>query len=332
MRVQHSPSPSTGRRPPSARTLVVWGAVTALMLTLLGGWVVSSHTGPDATAATTPPSAKSHDALSLPWPEEGQASVVDTVSGRSGSSGAQRPVPIASVAKVMTAHVILSGRPLAEGESGPLVTVDRRAQDESFSGSESTVIVHAGQRFSQRQLLEMLLLPSGNNIARLLARWDAGGEAAFTAKMNRAAADLGMTRTTYTGASGIEPTTTSTSDDQLRLARAVMRDPVFREIVGTREVTVGQGVGTIANTNRLLGTNGVVGVKTGSSTPAGGALMWAATATGEDAGAVDDRTGKGLILGVVLHQAPDTNPAQGLQRAFDVTERLVAAAQRGARR
>ncbi|MEV7283368.1 D-alanyl-D-alanine carboxypeptidase [Streptomyces sp. NPDC093252] len=335
------PGPSGGRRP-SVRTLLLWGALTALILTTLGGWVVATRPAPDRVG-TTADAAAGPGALSLPWPDEGQASVIDTVSGRSGTSGAQRPVPIASLAKVMTAHVILTGHRLGERESGPAVTVDRRAADESFSSAESTVIVREGQRFSQRQLLEMLLLPSGNNIARLLARWDAGSEAAFTAKMNRAAAELGMTRTTYTGASGIEPTTTSTSDDQVRLARTVMRDPAFRAIVATRETTIGQGVGTLANTNRLLGTAGIVGIKTGSSTPAGGALMWAATAPGNpaprataprdaaaDAAAPGDPAG--LILGVVLHQAPGTTPAQGLRTAFEVTERLATAARRGAGR
>ncbi|MFE2041998.1 D-alanyl-D-alanine carboxypeptidase family protein [Streptomyces sp. NPDC059477] len=328
MRVQLRPSPFTDRRRP-ARAFVLWGTLTALLLTVTAGcWVSGTEAARDGTG-TTADSARVTGPLVLPWPKEGQASVTDMESGRSGTSGAQNPVPIASLAKVMTAHVILTGHPLEKEESGPLVTVDQRAQDESFSSVESTVIVQQGQRLGQRQLLEMMLLPSGNNIARQLARWDAGSEDAFAAKMNRAAADLGMTRTTYTDASGIDPRNTSTSEDQLKLARAVMGDEVFRAIVATDEVTIGQGVGTIANTNRLLGTSGIVGVKTGSSTPAGGALMWAARTGGgkDDAG---DETG--LILGVVLHQDADTTPAQGLQTVFDVSERLVAAAQRGARR
>ncbi|MFF0451605.1 D-alanyl-D-alanine carboxypeptidase family protein [Streptomyces sp. NPDC004609] len=304
--------------------LLVWGAVAALVLTALGGWAVVGGSG----RGGAPGSGGATGSLSLPWPKGGQASVVDTGSGRSGTSGEQKPVPVASVAKVMTARVVLMNHPLREGESGPLVTVDQQAEDESGSVHESTVRVEAGQRLSQRQLLELLLLPSGNNIARLLARWDAGGESAFVAKMNRAAADLGMKRTVYTGASGFEPTTTSTSDDQLRLAREVMRDPVFRAIVATREVTVGGVTGTVSNTNRLLGTSGIIGVKTGSSTPAGGALMWAAT-TGEADGSGDGES-PGLILGVVLHQRPDTTPAQGLQAAFDTTEELAAAARRAA--
>ncbi|WP_406401715.1 D-alanyl-D-alanine carboxypeptidase family protein [Streptomyces uncialis] len=323
MRVQSDPGPFPGRRPPArVPASVLWGAVAALLLTLLGGWAVTTRAGADPAGPAAPGPATGM--LALPWPMGGQASVADTGSGRSGSSGEQKPVPIASVTKVMTAYVVLTRHPLKPGEPGPTVTVDQRAQDESHSLSESTARVEAGQRLNQRQLLEMLLLPSGNNVARLLARWDSGSERAFVTRMNRAAADLGMTRTTYTGASGFEPTTTSTSDDQLRLARAVMRDPVFRDVVATRESTIGGATGTVANTNRLLGIAGIVGGKTGSSTPAGGALMWAAE-PGRGAR-------PGLILGVVLHQLPHTTPATGMQAAFDATERLAVAARQGVRR
>ncbi|MGW6456269.1 D-alanyl-D-alanine carboxypeptidase family protein [Streptomyces sp. NPDC055078] len=316
----HGPATTDRRTTPRVPALVLWGTVMALLLTVLGGWVITTRAGQDSPAKA--PAATGE--LSLPWPKSGQASVTDTESGRSGTSGEQKPVPIASVTKVMTAHVILTNHPLPEGKPGPLITVDQQAQDESVSGVESVVPVEAGRKLTQRQLLEMLLLPSGNNIARLLARWDAGSESAFVAKMNRAAAALGMKRTTYTDASGFAPDTTSTSDDQLRLAREVMRDPVFRAITGTREVAIGGATGTIANTNKLLGTSGVIGGKTGSSTPAGGALMWAAT-NGRGAKA-------GPVLGVVLHQRPNTTPAQGLQAVFAATERLVAAAQRTGRR
>jgi serine-type D-Ala-D-Ala carboxypeptidase (penicillin-binding protein 5/6) len=309
----------TRRRPPSrTRTTVLWGAAMAVVLALLGGWIVATEDGRRVTQPVAVSPAGATGLRSLPWPEKGQAAVLDTATGRWATSGEQRPVPIASVTKVMTARVILARHPLRAGEDGPLITVDQQAEDESVSSVESTAPVVAGQRLTQRQVLQLLLLPSGNNIARLLARWDAGSEQAFTARMNRAAADLGMKHTSYADASGISPANRSTSGDQLRLARVVMRDPAFREIVATREVTVPGITGTVANSNRLLGTSGIVGGKTGSSTPAGGALMWAA--------AKEHGDGPGLILGVVLHQKPNTSPAQGLQAAFDATERLAAAA------
>ncbi|MFI2215152.1 D-alanyl-D-alanine carboxypeptidase family protein [Streptomyces sp. NPDC020141] len=309
--------PPERRRRLSRRVRWVVGVVLVLAL-LGGGGLAARNTGPDGRVAVA--ASGSGAAMELPWPDDGQASVAVPGIGSLGTSGEQKPVPIASVAKVMTAYVVLREHPLRQGESGPRITVDQRAEDESHSLDESTVRVRAGQELTQRQLLELLLLPSGNNAARLLARWDSGTERAFVEKMNHAAADLGMGRTTYTGASGFEATTTSTAADQLRLARAVMRDEVFRSVVATPEVTVGDVTGTVANTNRLLGTSGVVGLKTGSSTPAGGALMWAAE-TG-------DGHGKGLIIGVVLHQRANTTPAEGLRAAFESSRELITAAQR----
>ncbi|MFE7893656.1 D-alanyl-D-alanine carboxypeptidase family protein [Streptomyces sp. NPDC057412] len=257
----------------------------------------------------------------LPWPQEGQAAVrIDGLGDRGdlGSHGSRTPVPIASVTKVMTAYVILSDHPLRDGTPGPQITVDQRAADESVSGVESTVPLERGERLSERRLLELMLVPSGNNVARLLARWDAGSEEAFVTKMNRAADALGMRRTTYTGASGLEPTTTSTAADQLKLARQVMRDKAFRSVVAQPRTTVPGSPRTLPNTNTLLDTPGVIGIKTGSSTPAGGALMWAVT--------VPDRRGREhLALGVVLHQRAGTSPQEGLRAVLDNSRALVEA-------
>jgi D-alanyl-D-alanine carboxypeptidase (penicillin-binding protein 5/6) len=255
--------------------------------------------------------------LPLPWPGEGQASVEVQGLGSLGSRGERTPVPIASVTKVMTAYVVLEDHPLAAGDRGPDITVDRQAEAESTSPEESSAPVRAGRAISQRDLLALMLVPSGNNVARLLARWDAGSQDAFVAKMNRAAAELGMTGTTYTGASGVEDSTTSTADDQLRLAREAMKNDVIRSIVAIARLDVDGVPGTAVNTNTLLGRSGVVGLKTGSSTAAGGALMWAARTAG---GA--------LILGVVLHQSPGGTPAAGLRAALENSEKLIAAIQR----
>ncbi|TFV30119.1 D-alanyl-D-alanine carboxypeptidase [Streptomyces sp. T1317-0309] len=255
------------------------------------------------------------DAATLPWPTDGQSSVAVDGVGRIGAKGGQRPVPIASVTKVMTAYVVLRDHPLRGDEQGPSIEVDQVAADEALSASESTVRVRQGQRFTQRQLLELMLIPSGNNIARLLARWDADTQKVFVSKMNDAATALGMEHTTYTGASGIEASTVSTSDDQLKLARTVMKDRVLREIVAKPSTTVPGLPGPIVNTNKLLRKPGVVGLKTGSSTPAGGNLMWAATAN------VGGR--ERLVLGVVLHQRAGTSAQQGLEAVLERSAKLI---------
>ncbi|MFE9052502.1 serine hydrolase [Streptomyces rubiginosohelvolus] len=212
----------------------------------------------------------------LSWPGQGQSAVMVDGVGSLGSEGAQKPAPIASVAKVMTAYVILQGHPLKGDEEGEKITVDQKAEDESKRPDESTAPLTKGQELTQRQLLQVLMIPSGNNAARLLARWDAGSEDKFIDKMNDAAKDLGMTGSTYTDPSGLEKTTVSTATDQLKLAQAVMRNDVFRKIVDMPEVEIEGIDGKIYNNNNLLLQPGVSGIKTGSSTPAGGNLLWSA--------------------------------------------------------
>jgi D-alanyl-D-alanine carboxypeptidase len=257
---------------------------------------------------------------SMPWPGEGQSVAEVEGLGSLGVHGAQTPVPIASLTKVMTAYVVLHDHPLAGKQNGPLITVDQQAADESASSDESTAHVTAGQKFSERQMLQLLLVPSGNNIARLLARWDSGTQEAFVAKMRTTAAALGMTQTTYTGASGFEETTVSTAVDQLKLAREVMKNEVFRSVVALPNVAI-PGVGKIYNNNNDLVNVGVVGIKTGSSTPAGGALMWAAH---------KNVAGKQqLILGVVLQQHGGTTVNDSLQTALTRSQQLINSVQGG---
>ncbi|MCC0580070.1 D-alanyl-D-alanine carboxypeptidase [Streptomyces californicus] len=297
----------------------VLGPLTAavVLAAAAGGWYASGGGSPagaavDGTGEAVAPVARS---LRLPWPDEGQASVAVEGIGSLGTRGEQKPVPIASLTKVMTAYVILEGHPMRAGAPGAAVVADQRAADESYSSVETTAPVLAGRTYTQRRLLELMMVPSGNNIARLLARWDAGQERAFVAKMNRAAAGLGMRATTYTGVSGMEASTRSTSDDQLRLARAAMKDPVFRQIVATASVTAPGTGATFRNTNRLLGHDGVIGLKTGSSTPAGGNLAWAATQ--RIAGTTR------LVVGVVLHQRAGTTPAEGSAAAHEAGRALI---------
>ncbi|MFC8695763.1 D-alanyl-D-alanine carboxypeptidase family protein [Streptomyces parvus] len=287
-----------------------------------GGWSAvggsgGSTNGPGGDGGPGQGVAPLARSLHLPWPREGQASVAVEGIGSLGTRGEQKPVPIASVTKVMTAYVILKDHPMRAGAPGATVVADRRAADESYSSVETTAPVLAGREYTQRRLLELMMVPSGNNVARLLARWDAGDEKEFVAKMNRTAAGLGMRATTYTGVSGMETSTRSTAADQLALARAAMRDPAFRQIVATASVTApGAGV-TFRNTNKLLGHDGVIGLKTGSSTPAGGNLVWATRQ--KVAGA--DR----LVLGVVLHQRAGTTPAEGSAAAHEASRALIAA-------
>ena len=181
----------------------------------------------------------------------------------------------------MTAYLVLRDHPLRLGEDGPTITLtdaDVADTDRRRRQRESVVSVAAGEQLTERQALQALLLPSANNIAAVLARWDAGSADRFVARMNAAARSLGMTHTRYTDPSGYDDATVSTAADQVRIVDRAMRLPVFASIVATPSATL-PVAGTVHNTNTLLGHNGFVGVKTGST-----ARPAAASPSGRSAG------------------------------------------------
>ncbi|MFJ9187141.1 serine hydrolase [Streptomyces anulatus] len=270
------PPPETPVRT-AVRRVKIWTPLVLLLLIVFAiVQVMRPLPEPSLELTAKPTYTFEGGATKLSWPGQGQSAVMVDGVGSLGSEGAQKPAPIASVAKVMTAYVILQEHPLKGDEEGETITVDQKAEDESKRPDESTAPLTKGQQLSQRQMLQLLMIPSGNNAARLLARWDAGSEDAFIDKMNDAAKKLGMTGSTYTDPSGLEKTTVSTATDQLKLAQAVMRNEVFRGIVDMPEIEIEGIDGKIYNNNNLLLQPGVSGIKTGSSTPAGGNLLWSA--------------------------------------------------------
>ncbi|MFF7976773.1 D-alanyl-D-alanine carboxypeptidase [Streptomyces sp. NPDC007905] len=254
----------------------------------------------------------------IPWPGSGEAALDVQGIGTFGSSGTQKPVPIASVAKVMTAYVILRDHPLKSGEAGPKIKIDKAAEEQSDAGQESTVPVTAGDRISEREALEAILLPSANNVARLLARWDAGSEKAFVTRMNAAARNLGMVNTKYTDPSGLTNSTVSTAVDQVKLAKAAMLSPAFREVAAMMSYDDYKGANH-SNYNRLVGHNNVVGIKTGTTTSALGNLVFAAK---QQVGG-ETRT----IIGAVMRQPAGGFDNTIISGVLDAGDKLIRAAQ-----
>ena len=251
----------------------------------------------------------------LPWPAAGQASVEVSGAGSLGATPSQHPVPIASLTKVMTAFVVLRDHPLSATDSGPTLTVtasEAAAYPAEVAKNESLVPVDAGEVLTERQALQALLLPSADNIARILARWDAGDVAAFLAKMNTTATSLGMVNTRYTDPSGYDAATRSTAADQVTLGDRAMKMPAIAQIVAMPTATI-PVAGIVHNLNTALGQDGIVGVKTGSTRAAGGCLLFAARHT------VDSRTV--TIIGAVLGQQGAA--MYGLPQALTTAQRLV---------
>jgi D-alanyl-D-alanine carboxypeptidase (penicillin-binding protein 5/6) len=243
----------------------------------------------------------------LPWPAQGEAALYVVGKGWLGPVGGEQAVPIASVAKIMTALVVLRDHPLAPGSSGPLIPIeasDVLAYRAELAQRDSVVAVAPGERLTERQALEALLVASADNVADILARWDSGSIANFVAKMDATARLLGLSHTHYADASGLSQQTTSDAIDQVKLAMVAMRNPVFAQIVAMPEVTL-PVAGTVVSYNYDLGKDGIVGVKTGSDAAAGGCLVFLAKNPGEPAiyGAILGQQSSTSTLDAVLQDA-----------------------------
>jgi len=247
------------------------------------------------------------------WPAHGQAAyALDAEPIVAGPH--QHMAPIASLAKMMTAYLVLSSHPLALGANG--FTLRVTAADVADTAhraklDESLVPVRTGEVLTERQALEALLLPSANNVAAMLARRVQGSVAAFVARMNDMAHSLGMAHTIYTDPSGFDDRTRSTAADQVRLAQTAMRIPAFRRLVRMRDATI-PVAGRIENTDSLLGTDGIVGIKTGSDDAAGGCFAFRAERAGH------------VVTGVVLGQEGHFELTAGLYGGKQLADRVLA--------
>jgi len=251
------------------------------------------------------------------WPAAGQAAFVQSGQSQIQAGPNQHPAAIASVAKVMTAYLVLRDHPLRPGEAGPTITLtdaDVADTDRRLRQEESAVSVAAGEHLTELQALQALLLPSANNIAAVLAKWDAGSIGRFVDRMNAAARSLGMTHTRYTDPSGYDDATVSTAADQVRIVDQAMRLPVFAGIVATPSATL-PVAGTVQNTDTLLGYDGFVGVKTGSDDAAGGCFAFQAVRW------IDGK--RTTITGVVLGQPGHDRIAAGLAAADALVNRIA---------
>jgi D-alanyl-D-alanine carboxypeptidase (penicillin-binding protein 5/6) len=269
--------------------------------------------GPTATAAIAPPDQGS---LAL-------AAVFGNTVSSLAATDAETIRPIASVAKTMTALVILETRPVLPGQAGPILTMTQQDVNDYHAiaangGSFAPVVL--GEHLSERDLLIGLMLPSANNFALTAARWIDGSVPAFVHRLNARAAALGMHHTHFADPDGLDRATTSTAADLLLLGETVIKNDALVGVVSTTSSTLPDGT-AVQNLNILLGQEpGWVGIKTGWTPAAGGCLLFAARRV-LSAGAPAL-----TMVGAVLNQPPDgnvdlANPELG--GAFDVARTSV---------
>lgn len=296
--------PLTRRQIYRRRRLAVFG-VLALLIGLFG-YSAGALLRPVPAAAAT---LESTDALTtslvqqttpVAWPGFGRGAIGAVgFDGVLSSSGEQTPFPIASITKTITSLVVLEAKPLAAGDQGPSITLsdaDVGFYYDTIAENGSAAPVVAGSVFSQRQMLEALLLPSANNYSISLAVWAFGSVDAYLDAARTWLDAHGLSGTTVTNTSGLGETNVSTPSDLVTIGKLVLADPVLSSIV-KEPTAVLPAIGEVENTNALLGRYGVTGMKTGTDDASGACLLFSADLQ------VEGRTVTvvGVILGADNH-------------------------------
>lgn len=215
----------------------------------------------------------------LAWPAASASAIGAMGYGVLAENGSSTPRPIASVAKLITALTVLKKYPLSIGQPGPTITLsqsDVNIYNSYLAQNGSVAAVEAGEQITEYEMLEGMMLPSADNLADSLAIWAYGSLSSYAAAANLYVKSLGMNDTTVgSDASGLSPTTVSTAHDLIILGETALNNPVLKVIVDTAEGQLPVS-GVVYNYNKLLGQDGIIGIKTGNSDQAGGVYLFAA--------------------------------------------------------
>lgn len=253
---------------------------------------------------------------------------------------------IGSLTKVATAMVVLDWSEKRGGDLNQVATIP----PEAFVGTgENLVGFQPGDRITLRDLLYAALVQSDNVAAYTLANevgaalqsvvppaGKGGPVATFVGQMNFLAKSLLMERTRFSNPHGIDtdvkPMPFSTAADLARLTRYAMNKPAFRFYVAQKERQISFNRGNqkkaylLRNTNELLGTNGVDGVKTGKTARAGDCLILSAHRDAEiqKDGARTKVTPRNLIVVMLGSANRFTEGGQLLARGWQLYDQWAA--------
>lgn len=277
--------------------------VIILLLVLCGGILNYLRPLPKVQAVNVPITSDL-GTVHMSWPTTGEAAIGAQGFGVLDQTTTQTPLPTASIAKVVTSLAMLEKKPLQPGEDGPTLTISQQDVDiyNKYVAEDGSVAqVTVGEQITERQILEALMLPSANNLADSAAIWTFGSMSNYLTYANQMVQRLGLTHTTVVGdASGFLPGTVSTPSDLVKLGDVALQNPVFAKIIAEPSATL-PVAGTVYNVDSMLGTDDIIGIKTGNTDQAGGCFLFAATHQMSPTQTI-------TIIGAVMG-APDLNAA-----------------------
>lgn len=233
-----------------------------------------AKSSPAKAKATPPEPYPAIDPNAVPEIKAGSAILIDADTGRVlHEINADKERPVASTQKLMTALVV--------AEEGGLSDPVKIVSSDTWA-EPSKLYIKAGETYRRGDLLKILLVKSMNDVARALARDNAGSVAAFASKMNRRATELGMNNSNFINPNGLtEPGQFSTARDMAKLARVVYRNSTIRDLVRLKEISwrhPSGKVSTYKNTNRVLRNYAYCnGMKTGYTEASGFCLISSAS-------------------------------------------------------
>lgn len=252
----------------------------------------------------------------LPWPGYGHAAYAVPKESLVATSGKRdEPVPVASLAKVITALAILKQKPLNPGASAPPITFtqqDVAIYEDYVRKNGSVLYVEPGMTITQYQALQAILMVSANNVSDSMVIQLFGSMEAYTTYANQMLKDMGIHKTIVTDASGYAPTTMSTAEDMTKLGYLYMQNPVLRQIAETKETTL-PVAGKIKNYNSLVNKDGIVGIKVGDTDQAGKCFMGANIRKNSDG---SEKISVAVVLGAD-HIKTAAEDAQKILKAAD---------------
>jgi len=196
--------------------------------------------------------------------------------------GTTDPLPMASIAKVITALVVLDAKPISDG-SGPtltLTTADYQSYLDYTNQLSRSLAVFQGETWTEHEMLQAILLGSSNNHADSLARWAFGSVEAYTEAANEWLTRNGLSGSRVVDATGLDAGSAGTGADLARLAGIAATDPVVSNIIANPAIALaGRG---IDNRTEFMADAQVTGLSNSYTDAAGLCLLFTANVVSGD--------------------------------------------------